>query len=132
MHPPETPEERIADVLRLVAMRLEVAIDEGRRSTRSDANDLLETLLAVADELDPPILEFGSEPELFPAPGTQRPTLATRGRLVVGVEHVPSPACVATRVNRPWWGIPPLPLKPCLQRNSRKVERLTHPKLRLQ
>lgn len=60
--PPNTPEERIADVLRLVAMRLEVAIEEGMRSTRIDANDLLETLLSVADELDPPISALDSEP----------------------------------------------------------------------
>ena len=63
MQAPNTPEERIADILRLVAMRLEVVIDEGRRSSRIDANDLLETLLAVADELDPPVPEFGPEPE---------------------------------------------------------------------
>ncbi|HBN78460.1 MAG TPA: hypothetical protein DD473_22145 [Planctomycetaceae bacterium] len=60
---PHTSEERIADVLRLVASRLELAVDSGRRSMRIDANDLLETLLAVADELDPPIPEFGPEPE---------------------------------------------------------------------
>ncbi len=62
MQPPETPEERIADVLRLVAMRLELAVDAGRRSPRIDANDLLETLLSVADELDPPIPEINAEP----------------------------------------------------------------------
>ncbi len=60
--PPNTPEERIADVLRLVAMRLEVAIEDGMRSTRIDANDLLETLLSVADELDPPISALTPEP----------------------------------------------------------------------
>lgn len=58
--PPHTPEERVADVLRLVAMRLEVAIEEGRRSARIDANDLLETLLAVADGIDPPIADMGA------------------------------------------------------------------------
>lgn len=45
----------IADALRVVAMRLEQALEKGRRSSRIDANDLLETLLAVADELDPPV-----------------------------------------------------------------------------
>lgn len=48
------PEYVVADALRTVALRLELAMEEGRRSTRIDANDLLETLLSVADELDPP------------------------------------------------------------------------------
>ena len=52
-----TPEHKIADALRSVALRLEDAVEHGRRSTRIDANDLLETLLAVADELDPPLGE---------------------------------------------------------------------------
>jgi hypothetical protein len=51
------PEQTVANALRVVAMRLENAIEEGRRSTRIDANDLLETLLAVADQLDPPVAE---------------------------------------------------------------------------
>jgi hypothetical protein len=57
-----TPEFKIADAFRVVALRLENALEEGRRSTRIDANDLLETLLAVADQLDPPIFE-APEPE---------------------------------------------------------------------
>ncbi len=48
-----TTEERIADAFRQVAIKLETAIDQGHRSTTIDANDLLETMLAVADELDP-------------------------------------------------------------------------------
>lgn len=35
------PEHKIADALRVVALRLENALEEGRRSTRIDANDLL-------------------------------------------------------------------------------------------
>jgi len=50
-----TPDHKIADALRAVALRLEAEIDRGRRSTRIDAHDLLETLLAIADHLDPPI-----------------------------------------------------------------------------
>ena len=50
-----TPECKIADALRAVALRLENALEEGRRSTHIDAHDLLETLLAVADQLDPPL-----------------------------------------------------------------------------
>ena len=49
------PEFKIADALRVVALRLENALDEGRRSSRIDVHDLLETLLVVADQLDPPI-----------------------------------------------------------------------------
>lgn len=56
------PEHKLADALRVVALRLENTLEEGRRSTRIDANDLLETLLAVADQLDPPISE-APEPE---------------------------------------------------------------------
>ena len=51
------PEHKIADALRVVALRLENALEEGRRSSRIDANDLLETLLAVANQLAPPISE---------------------------------------------------------------------------
>ena len=50
-----TPEFKIADALRVVALRLEHALEAGRRSSRIDANDLLDTLLAVADQLDPPV-----------------------------------------------------------------------------
>ena len=50
-----TNEQRIADAFRNVALRLEVELDEGRRSNRIDAEDLRETLLALADELDPPV-----------------------------------------------------------------------------
>ena len=49
------PEHKLADAFRLVALRLENALEEGRRSNHIDANDLLETLLAMADHLDPPL-----------------------------------------------------------------------------
>lgn len=51
------PVHTVADALRVVALRLETALEQRRRSTRIDANDLLETLLAVADQLDPPVAE---------------------------------------------------------------------------
>ena len=53
-----TTEQRIADAFRAVAVKLETAIEDGR-PTRIDVHDLLETLLAVADELDPP---YGNRP----------------------------------------------------------------------
>lgn len=46
---------QMADAFRTVALRLERALEEGRRSTRIDANDLHETLLAIADLLDPAV-----------------------------------------------------------------------------
>jgi hypothetical protein len=48
-----TPEQRMADELRTAALRLEHAMESGHHSSRIDANDLLETLLGVAEELDP-------------------------------------------------------------------------------
>ena len=48
-------EQKIADAFRNIALRLEIALDEGRRSNQIDAEDLLQTLLALADELDPPV-----------------------------------------------------------------------------
>lgn len=48
------PEWKVAHAVRVVALRLEQAIESGRRSNRIDAEDLRETLLAIADELDPP------------------------------------------------------------------------------
>ena len=48
-------EQKVADAFRVVALRLEEALERGRRSNAIDANDLLETLLTVADELDPPL-----------------------------------------------------------------------------
>ena len=51
----EMPEHRVADALRNVARRLENQLGDGLRSSMIDAEDLLETLLAVADDLDPPL-----------------------------------------------------------------------------
>ena len=48
-------EYRVADALRKVARRLDEQLGDGRRSWVIDAGDLLETLLAVADVLDPPL-----------------------------------------------------------------------------
>ncbi len=60
------PEHKIADAFRVVALRLENALEEGRRSSRIDANDLLETLLAVADQLDPPLANNVATTEACP------------------------------------------------------------------
>ena len=44
----------IADALRKVTAAMQDALETGRRSTHVDAFELIEVLLAVADELDPP------------------------------------------------------------------------------
>ena len=48
-------EDRVADALRKVANRIDEELGEGLRSWKIDAEDLLQTLLSVADELDPPL-----------------------------------------------------------------------------
>ena len=59
---PELPEHRVADALRKVAQRVDEALCQGVRNRTIDATDLLETLLAVADELDPPLPEKPGKP----------------------------------------------------------------------
>jgi hypothetical protein len=61
-----SPPYLIADAFRLVALRLEQAIESGRRSKQIDAEDLRETLLAIADILDSPA------PTACPACGERR------------------------------------------------------------
>ncbi len=61
-----TPEQKVADAVRVVALRLEEALERGRRSTCFDANDLLETLLSVADQLDPPLANNVAAAEACP------------------------------------------------------------------
>jgi hypothetical protein len=51
-----TPEQRVADAFRLTALKLEHAIERGKHSGKIDAEDLLQTLLSIADDLDPPVL----------------------------------------------------------------------------
>ncbi len=45
----------IADAIRKVTVAIEQAIEEGHRSRHVDAYDLVEVLLAIADQLDPPL-----------------------------------------------------------------------------
>ena len=46
--------EHIAAAIREVTVRMTDAIDNGTRSTRIDANDLIDVLLAIADLIDNP------------------------------------------------------------------------------
>ena len=43
----------LADAIRQVTAKVQLEIDQGRRSRSIDADDLVEVLLAIADELDP-------------------------------------------------------------------------------
>lgn len=49
-----TTQMQIADAIRRVTAAKQTKLEAGRRSTNLDAHDLVEVLLAVADELDPP------------------------------------------------------------------------------
>ena len=46
---------RFVDALREVATAIELEVDEGHRSAKIDARDLVEAFLPVADRLDPPV-----------------------------------------------------------------------------
>jgi hypothetical protein len=47
------PTQQVADAIRNVTAAVQKALDGGHRSRVVDAYDLVEVLLAVADELDP-------------------------------------------------------------------------------
>lgn len=57
---------QIADAIRTVTASMQQAIDEGYRSRMIDADDLIEVLLAIADQLDPEL------------PATQTPDVGPR------------------------------------------------------
>lgn len=52
------PIHRVADAIRHAALRLERAFESGEVS-RLDANQLAETLLTIAEDLDPPLATRG-------------------------------------------------------------------------
>lgn len=54
----------LADAIRKVTAAIQRELDAGRRSSHLDAHDLVDALLAVADEIDPP---------LVPRPRDERP-----------------------------------------------------------
>ena len=53
----------LPEAIREVTVRMQEALDEGRRSLTLDANDLIDILLAIADELDPPWPQEEDRPE---------------------------------------------------------------------
>ncbi len=52
-----TTQHQIADAMRIVALRLEQEIETGHRGSQLDANDLIDILTSVADELDAPVAD---------------------------------------------------------------------------
>lgn len=48
-------EHKIANALHNAALKLEHAIESGHRDASLDANDFIETLVSIADEVDPPV-----------------------------------------------------------------------------
>jgi hypothetical protein len=52
------PTHRVADAIRLATLRLERAFEAGEVA-HIDASQLAETLLTIADELDPPLPRGG-------------------------------------------------------------------------
>ena len=56
---------QVADAIRQVTIAMQKAIDDGHRSKMIDADDLVEVLLAIADQLDPPVPETRNE-VMFP------------------------------------------------------------------
>jgi hypothetical protein len=62
--------QNVADAIRTVTAKVQRAVETGRRSRVIDADDLVEVLLAVADELDPQTRRAG----------TTKPPRAPRGR----------------------------------------------------
>jgi hypothetical protein len=85
-----TPEHRMADALRLVALRLDHARESGHRSSRIDAHDLLETLLAVADELDS-ATPADNKPTVWQPVPPRRPTFTACGCFLMGALVVSPP-----------------------------------------
>jgi len=61
-----TTEHKIADAFRAVTVAIQRAIEEGHRSRRIDTDDLIETLLAIADQLDPPLANVVKTPAACP------------------------------------------------------------------
>lgn len=49
------PDHQLADAIRNVTIAMQRAIEDGHRSRMIDADDLVEVLLAIADQLDPPV-----------------------------------------------------------------------------
>jgi len=49
----QTAQTIVADAIRKVTAAMQTELELGRRSNRIDADDLIDVLLAIADEIDP-------------------------------------------------------------------------------
>ncbi len=67
-----TPEHKIADTIRKVMIAVQNAIEEGYRSSMIEADDLVDVLLAIADELDPPLATLVASEFACPKCGERR------------------------------------------------------------
>jgi hypothetical protein len=54
--------QSIADAIRKVTARMQELLERDERSSHIDAHDLIDLLLAIADELDPPIGRCNTAP----------------------------------------------------------------------
>lgn len=63
----------VADAIREVTARVQRAIDKGCRSRAIDADDLIEVLLSIADELDPPLADLVRFADACPHCGEREP-----------------------------------------------------------
>jgi hypothetical protein len=48
---------QLADAIRNVTATMQTELEAGRRSTHIDAHDLIDLLLAIADQIDPPLAD---------------------------------------------------------------------------
>ena len=63
---------QVAEAIRAVTAKVQQAIDDGYRSWQIDADDLLEVLLAIADELDPDEADLVDKDLVCPNCGERR------------------------------------------------------------
>jgi hypothetical protein len=53
---------KTANAIRMVTAKMQAAYDAGNRSASIDMHDLIEVLLAIADEVEPCVLADGNHP----------------------------------------------------------------------
>ena len=63
---------QVANAIRRAAATMSKAIDAGRRSTKIDANDLIDILLTIAEEIDPPDAQLADTRFACPGCGERR------------------------------------------------------------
>jgi len=77
---------QVADAIRKVTAKMQAALDAGQRSRQIDAEDLIDVLLAIADQLD---LPFGGQPPKTTYARSYDETLSpqsvSRRRFIVGL-----------------------------------------------